>query len=77
MGADSFFTSALQLSDAAWAKALRDQLDHSAWHGFTFYDLIFPLFLFLVGVSIPIALEKRLARGELGLCWCGTCSGVR
>ena len=42
----------------------RDQLDHSAWHGFTFYDLIFPLFLFLAGVSIPIALEKRMARGE-------------
>jgi predicted acyltransferase len=64
MGADSFFKSVLQLSDSPWAKALRNQLDHSAWHGFTFYDLIFPLFLFLAGVSVPIALEKRMARGE-------------
>lgn len=32
MGADSFFTSVLQLSDAPWAKALRDQLEHTEWH---------------------------------------------
>jgi predicted acyltransferase len=64
MGADALFVSLLTLSDAPWAAALRDQLEHSAWNGFTFYDLIFPLFLFLAGVSIPIALEKRLARGE-------------
>src|SRR5262245_18852053 len=63
MGADGLFVSLLRLSDAPWAVALRDQLEHSAWNGFTFYDLIFPLFLFLAGVSIPIALEKRLARG--------------
>jgi predicted acyltransferase len=64
MGADAFFTAVLQLSDAPWAKVLRDQLEHSAWHGFTFYDLIFPLFLFVAGVSIPLALESRVARGE-------------
>ena len=64
MGADGFFTAVLQLSDAPLAKTLRDQLDHSAWHGFTFYDLIFPLFVFLAGVSIPLALDARMARGE-------------
>jgi predicted acyltransferase len=63
MGADQFFTSLFQLWDFSWAKALKDQLEHSAWNGFTFYDLIFPLFLFLVGVSIPLALEKRMAQG--------------
>jgi predicted acyltransferase len=63
MGADGMVASLLRLSDAPWAVALRDQLEHSSWNGFTFYDLIFPLFLFLAGVSIPIALEKRLARG--------------
>ena len=64
MGADAFFTAVLRLSDAPWAVSLRAQLEHSAWNGFTFYDLIFPLFLFLAGVSVPIALEKRVARGE-------------
>jgi predicted acyltransferase len=64
MGADSFFTSALALSAAPWAATLRAQLEHTEWHGFTFYDLIFPLFLFVAGVSVPIAFEKRLSRGE-------------
>jgi predicted acyltransferase len=40
------------------------QLEHVEWQGFHFYDLIFPLFLFLIGVSIPLALGKRLARGD-------------
>jgi len=34
--------------------------------GMTFVDVVFPAFLFIVGLSIPIALEKRLARGALG-----------
>jgi len=63
IGADDFFRSVLQLSNAPWAISLRDQLEHSTWNGFTFYDLIFPLFLFLAGISVPIALERRLARG--------------
>ncbi len=31
------------------------QMEHSVWHGFTAYDLIFPLFIFLSGVSLGIA----------------------
>ena len=41
---------------------LATQFDHVAWAGFRFYDLIFPLFLFLAGVSLAIALPRRLAR---------------
>src|SRR4030043_2104239 len=37
--------------------------DHS-WGQFHFYDLIMPLFLFIVGVVMPVAFKKRLARGE-------------
>jgi predicted acyltransferase len=33
-------------------------LDHAAWHGLTPTDWIFPFFLFIVGVSISIALGK-------------------
>ena len=35
-----------------------NQLHHSAWNGFTFYDLIFPLFIFISGVSMPFAYQK-------------------
>ena len=41
-------------------KFLADQLDHAQWEGFRFYDLIFPLFVFIVGVSIVFSLTKAL-----------------
>jgi predicted acyltransferase len=35
-----------------------EQFEHVRWEGFRFYDLIFPLFLFLVGVVLPFSLRK-------------------
>ncbi len=43
---------------------LQHQLHHSRWIGFTFYDLIFPLFLFLAGVAMPYSLGRRQEAGE-------------
>lgn len=37
---------------------LAEQMEHSAWNGFTFYDLIFPLFLFITGVSLSISMAN-------------------
>lgn len=37
---------------------------HAQWHGVTPTDLIFPMFLFVVGVSIALALSPRIERGE-------------
>ncbi|RPE75457.1 acyltransferase family protein [Vulcaniibacterium tengchongense] len=39
-------------------------LRHADWHGCTPTDLIFPLFLFVVGVSIALALRPRIERGD-------------
>jgi len=39
------------------------QFDHSDWEGMTFYDLVFPLFVFLVGVSLVFSLDRILAKG--------------
>jgi predicted acyltransferase len=47
-----------------WLKAFQTQLTHVEWDGFRFLDLIFPLFLFMIGVAIPYSLGKRLARGD-------------
>lgn len=44
--------------------AVTTQLYHTKWNGFTFYDLIFPLFIFITGVSLVLALRKRLERGD-------------
>jgi len=43
---------------------LSNQLHHSVWNGFTFYDLIFPLFIFISGVSMPFSYEKHLNAGN-------------
>jgi predicted acyltransferase len=40
------------------------QLDHAQWNGFTLTDLVFPNFLFMVGASIILSLQSRIARGE-------------
>jgi len=39
-------------------------LDHAPWHGWTFTDLIFPFFLWIVGVAIPLSMGRRLENGE-------------
>jgi predicted acyltransferase len=39
-------------------------LRHAPWHGWTPTDLVFPFFLFIVGVSVSLALSKRIERGD-------------
>jgi predicted acyltransferase len=39
-------------------------LDHAEWNGWTPTDLIFPFFLFIVGVSLVFSFESRLRRGD-------------
>jgi len=48
-GKQSLFSSFLQ--------AVGDQFMHPSWDGFRFYDLLFPLFLFVVGISIVFSLS--------------------
>ncbi len=38
------------------------QLNHAPWEGFRFYDFIFPLFIFITGVSIVLALPRLVER---------------
>jgi predicted acyltransferase len=40
------------------------QMRHSDWNGFTATDLVFPTFLFVVGVAIVFSTDARLKRGE-------------
>lgn len=43
--------------------AIYAPLKHAEWHGITPTDYIFPFFLFIVGVAVPIALGKRIEEG--------------
>jgi Uncharacterized conserved protein len=43
---------------------MSDQLHHTPWNGFTFYDMIFPLFILIAGVSMPYSYGKKLEGKE-------------
>jgi predicted acyltransferase len=47
-----------------FADLIDEQLEHVPWEGFHFYDLIFPLFLFVVGAVLPFSLASHRQRGE-------------
>lgn len=38
------------------------QLHHTIWNGITFYDMIFPLFLFIAGVSMPYSMGSKAGK---------------
>ena len=40
-------------------------LEHAEWHGWTPTDLVFPFFLFIVGVSITLAFARRVEEGSV------------
>ncbi len=47
-----------------WLEVMDQQLTHPDWNGFHAYDLIFPLFIFMAGVSTPFSMDSRLAKSE-------------
>ena len=66
LGADAFVYALNRMSQSAPTKFLAEQLDHAEWEGFKFYDLIFPLFVFIMGVSTVFSLTKIIERESRG-----------
>jgi predicted acyltransferase len=62
LGADSFVYALHEMSDNPVTKFFAAQLDHAEWEGFHFYDLIFPMFVFIMGVSTVFSLTKIIER---------------
>lgn len=59
-GGAGLFGGIFRLLGGPFEKYLIPQLDHAQWEGFHFYDLIFPLFVFIVGMSVVFSLQKLL-----------------
>ncbi len=55
LGAEGIFAALYLATGWSFLNTFAQQMLHSQWHGFTAYDLIFPLFIFLSGVSLGIA----------------------
>lgn len=62
LGADSLVYALHEMSKSGPATFLATQLEHSEWQGMHFYDLIFPLFVFMMGVSMVFSLTKIIER---------------
>jgi predicted acyltransferase len=64
MGGEGIFVGLATLTGWPVFQWWAEQLEHVPWHGFHFYDMIFPLFLFIAGISFPFSLAKRIAMNE-------------
>ncbi|MBI4623294.1 MAG: DUF5009 domain-containing protein [Verrucomicrobia bacterium] len=62
LGADAIVRGLGEMSQTAPLKFIAAQLEHKDWAGFAFYDLIFPLFVFIVGVSLVFSLTRTVAQ---------------
>jgi predicted acyltransferase len=62
IGADALVRALYGMRETWLTGKLAYQLKHADWEGFHFYDLIFPLFVFLMGVSLVFSLTKCLER---------------
>src|SRR5207244_9382591 len=60
MGADALATALHRFKPSPPTNFVADQLEHADWAGFHFYDLIFPLFVFLSGVSFVFSLSRTI-----------------
>lgn len=50
--------------DSGFWQLVHEQFVHKIWDGFAFWDLIFPLFMFMAGVSVPYSIGRDLERGK-------------
>jgi predicted acyltransferase len=64
IGADDVIRALAANSHNRFMQILGGQFEHVVWDGCRLYDLIFPVFLFIIGASIPFSLSKRIHRGE-------------
>ena len=63
VGGDALVKALMKWGDWSFSPVVIEQLDHCEWEGFRFYDLIFPLFIFMAGVAMPFSLGRQSERG--------------
>lgn len=63
MGFAELVIALCKLAPGGFSDWLSSQMGHAEWDGFFHHDTIFPLFLFIAGISFPFSLAKQRARG--------------
>src|SRR5450755_1056900 len=64
MGAEEIFHTLYKATGSSFWGVISNQFTHPDWNGFHFYDLIFPLFLFIAGVATPYSVGRELEKGK-------------
>ena len=64
IGGQGVFLAILGLFVDEIPESVSEQLRHPEWIGFSAWDMIMPLFLFIVGTVMPFSFAKRLERGH-------------
>ncbi len=64
MGGEEIFHTLAKTTKSPFWEAIALQFTHPDWNGFHLYDLIFPLFLFMAGVSTPFSVGRELEKGK-------------
>lgn len=64
IGGGAVFRNVANVWTNPLTETIRQQLTHLNWGGFHFWDLIFPLFLFIVGLVLPLSVSRRLDCGQ-------------
>jgi predicted acyltransferase len=64
IGGEDIFHGLAKATGSPFWNSLSNQFTHPAWNGFHIYDLIFPLFLFMAGVSTPYSVGRELEKGK-------------
>jgi predicted acyltransferase len=67
LGAEAIVHDLAKSTQAPFFQGLAKQFDHVPWEGFVFYDLIFPLFVFIAGVSLVFSLTKQIQTKGVGV----------
>ena len=70
IGGQKIFRSLDEVFHSPTTQWISRQMDHAEWFGFTFYDVIMPLFLYLVGISMVFSFNKRLSKDPSRMMLC-------
>jgi len=64
IGGEEIFHTLYKATGSPFWGTISNQFTHPDWNGFHFYDLIFPLFLFIAGVATPYSVGRELEKGK-------------
>jgi predicted acyltransferase len=64
IGGGEVLSHLVEVWDNPVTRTIKVQLEHVKWEGFHFEDLIYPLFLFIMGVVLPYSMSRRREKGQ-------------